>query len=67
MILLKIKDLKKYIPIIADMTAMRSNSPREFMGSDPINFSFKFCLEKFNGIRPHHEILKMRVSCDCIL
>ena len=22
-------------------------------GSDPINFKFRFCLEKFNGVRPH--------------
>ena len=28
------------------------------MGSDPINF----CLEKFNGVRPHYEILKMTVD-----
>ena len=23
------------------------------MGSDPINFQFIICLEKFNGVRPH--------------
>ena len=22
-------------------------------GSDPINSKFRFCLEKFNGVRPH--------------
>ena len=32
----------------------------EFMGSDPINLLFRFCLEKFNGVRPHYEILKIR-------
>ena len=30
------------------------------MGSYPINCNFGICLEKFNGVRPHYEILKKR-------
>ena len=35
---------------------------KKLMGSDPINSQFRFCLEKFNGVRPHYEILKMPAS-----
>ena len=30
-------------------------------GSDPINYYFRFCLEKFNGVRPHKlkEIMRL--------
>ena len=31
----------------------KSSDSRPSMGSDPINSNFRFCLGKFNGVRPH--------------
>ena len=31
----------------------KSSDSRSSMGSDPINSNFRFCLGKFNGVRPH--------------
>ena len=43
-------------------TAHESSSVTAHEISNTHKLQFRFCLEKFNGVRPHYEILKMRTK-----